>query len=176
MVAFILMSRFEPSGGYPNRDTVLLLGSLACGIVGGGISLCLWRIGLILLGATAGFLFGMFILSWESGGVIKDGKGRIIFLAVMTALPAIFISFFQKILLVVASSIAGAYSVIFGIDCYAKTGFTDSARNFLVGADKFSFTVFARDGKVIALLCSMIALAIIGMIVQFRIFKRKDKY
>ncbi|TPX69399.1 hypothetical protein SpCBS45565_g02398 [Spizellomyces sp. 'palustris'] len=174
LVGYLILTAVEPSSGYPNRATVLLLGPLASGVIGGGLALCVWRLGLVAIGAAAGFLFAMFILSWQTGGVIGTAQGRIIFLAAMTGVGGLAVSFFQKILLVVATSIGGAYSIVFGIDCYARTGFTDSTRQFLVGENKFSYTVFERNGKVIALLCSMIAFAIIGMIIQFRFFKRRD--
>ncbi|KAJ3189968.1 hypothetical protein HDU85_000258 [Gaertneriomyces sp. JEL0708] len=173
LVGYILLTNLEPDGGFSNRETVLLLGSLACGVVGGLLALCLWRIGLILVGCAGGFLLGMFILSWKTDGVISSGQGKVIFLAVLTAVGGLAIIFMEKWLLAVATSIAGAYSLIFGIDCFALTGFRESVENFLTGPNKFNYAVFEQNPKVIALLCSMIALAIIGTVIQLRIFKRK---
>ncbi|TPX58519.1 hypothetical protein PhCBS80983_g03081 [Powellomyces hirtus] len=142
LTGYILMVNLEPNTGYEHRGTVLLLGSLACGVVGGGIALCLWKLGLVLLGATAGFLFGMFLLSWKDGGLVDSEKGRIILLAVATGIGIILALVLQKKLLIVGTSMAGAYSVVFGIDCYARTGFTESMQTFLSGPDEVNWTTF----------------------------------
>ncbi|KAJ3147482.1 hypothetical protein HDU89_005305 [Geranomyces variabilis] len=176
LVAYILMVHFEPSDGYNHRGTVLLLGSLACGLVGGGTALCLWKIGLICLGATAGFLFGMFLLSWKSGGLADTQKGQIILLAVCTGVGAIAIGIFQKKLLVVATSIAGSYAVIFGVDEYARTGFTEAMQTFLSSPESPNWTEFERSRDVIILLCSMILLAIIGIVLQLKVTRKRDNW
>ncbi|KAI8922178.1 hypothetical protein DFJ77DRAFT_445634 [Powellomyces hirtus] len=169
------MVNLEPNTGYEHRGTVLLLGSLACGVVGGGIALCLWKLGLVLLGATAGFLFGMFLLSWKDGGLVDSEKGRIILLAVATGIGIILALVLQKKLLIVGTSMAGAYSVVFGIDCYARTGFTESMQAFLSGPDEVNWTTFDRSRDVIILLCSMVLLAVIGMIIQFRFTRKREE-
>ncbi|KAJ3010680.1 hypothetical protein HKX48_007240 [Thoreauomyces humboldtii] len=172
LAGYILLVHFEPSSGYDHRQTVLLLGSLACGMVGGGIALCLWKLGLVALGATAGFLFGMFLLSWKSNGLVSGTNGRIILLSICTGIGAILAVVLQKRLLIVGTSIAGAYSVIFGIDCFAQTGFTQSVNNFLSSPSTVNYENFDRSRDVIILLCAMVVLAVLGIIIQARFTRR----
>ena len=108
--------------GYPgvNNDALLLWGSLAIGLVGGLISVFLYRVGLTLLGLLAGFTLAVWILSLKSGGLITNETGRAIFIGCLALVVAILIHFFEKVIIILASSMGGSYSIIYGIDTFAQ--------------------------------------------------------
>ncbi|RKO82815.1 hypothetical protein BDK51DRAFT_52089 [Blyttiomyces helicus] len=59
--------------------------------------------------------------------------------------------------------------MVFGIDCFAQTGFINASESFLSSSDHRSFTTFTGSGKITAMLVSVVVLALIGIVVQFRI-------
>ncbi|KND00290.1 uncharacterized protein SPPG_04619 [Spizellomyces punctatus DAOM BR117] len=167
-LGYSILLNLEPQpDGWSNRDTILLLGSLACGIVGGLLAVCLVKLGLACIGALGGFSLAMFILSFQSGGVIQSGLGRTIFIIAMVVVGAIAIFFLVKPVLIVSTAVAGAMSIVLGIDVFARTGFTPALRLFLTG-NRFDVSIFTRDNKVLALLITAAVLAIVGILVQFR--------
>ncbi|KAI8820873.1 uncharacterized protein EV422DRAFT_530521 [Fimicolochytrium jonesii] len=173
LAGYLILVNVEPSSGYPNHSTTILLGSLACGVVGGGLAICLWRLGIVFLGAGAGFLFGMFLLSWQSGGIIDSSNGRIILLAITTGLGLFAAGFLQKRALIVATSIAGAYSLMFGIDCFVRTGLVESFGAFLVKPENYSHTSFVLTWQVGLMLGSMVLIAFIGTVIQWKFTKSR---
>ena len=120
----MLLTKFQPEGGYSNADAVLFWGSLAIGILGGLLALFVYRVGITLLGILAGFLAATWILSLKSGGLIQDQTGRIIFIVVLCLVGAIIVHFFEKIVIITSSSLGGAYSIVYGVDTFTKTGYT----------------------------------------------------
>ncbi|TPX57334.1 hypothetical protein PhCBS80983_g03890 [Powellomyces hirtus] len=165
-LAYVILINLEPDAGYNNRDTILLAVTLAVGFVGGLLSVCLVKLGIACVGAAGGFALAMFVLSWKTGGVIDSGIGKLIFILAMIVLGIVLVFFLLKTALIVATSIVGAYSLIFGIDMFARTGFTETVHNILV--KRTTRVNEVTDTKVIALLVSFVVLAIIGMLVQFR--------
>ena len=133
IIGYALLTQFEPTGGYDNRDLVLIFGSLAIGIVGGLLSYFIFRLGLFMMGALAGLLLALFLLSLKNGGLIPDPTGRIVFLVFMALLGGIVIQFFVKPLVIIFTSFDGAYSIVYGIDIFAQTGFNEIARDYLSG-------------------------------------------
>jgi Domain of unknown function (DUF4203) len=108
-LTYIILANLEPVAGYVNRDTVYLTGCLAVGFVLGLLLVCFVKIGIVAVGAWAGFLLSIWVLSWKSDGVIDSQAGRIIFICVVTALGAVMIMFFQKSVMITATSFSGAF-------------------------------------------------------------------
>ncbi|KAL2917735.1 hypothetical protein HK105_202608 [Polyrhizophydium stewartii] len=168
LVGFVILTRAEPTAGYANRDTVLLLGSLAFGIAGGFLALLFWQFGVSCLGAMAGVAVALFVLSWKSNGAIESETGRAIFIAVCALIGAVVIHFVERPAIIVSTSVLGAYLVIMGIDFFAKTGVVAAIRQFLSGTNRFDTSVFSTSNGTFGMLCTMVVLAVIGIIVQFR--------
>ncbi|KAJ3042950.1 hypothetical protein HDV00_006257 [Rhizophlyctis rosea] len=170
VLGYMLMINIEPATGYgTNRDTILLVSALVFGVLGGGLAICFWKLALGLLGALGGFALGLFILSWKTGGLLDSGAPRTAFLIVMSIFGVVIIYFFQKAVIIVATSVLGSYGVLLGADVFIGTGFADSANAFLSSASKPSFGNFTATPKVYGMLAGMVALAIVGMLVQWKI-------
>ncbi|KAH9245289.1 hypothetical protein BASA81_017243 [Batrachochytrium salamandrivorans] len=169
MIGYVILTRAEPADGYPHRDTVLLVGSLLIGLVGGALAVCLYHVG-ICLGALGGAALALFILGWHSDGVIQSSTGRAIFVAVLALIGAVVVHFFEKIAIMLATSILGAYLVILGIDEFASTGFIDTVRLFMSGPNRYNFSAVHPTGPVFGLLISMVVLALVGFIVQYKAY------
>ena len=134
--------------------------------------MCIWRLGLAAIGALGGFFLALFILSCKSDGVIQSGIGRSIFIAIFCILGAILISFFEKPILILSTSIVGSFSFIYGVDIFAHKGFIQAVRVFL-GERSLSAT-YELTGVVIGMLVSVLILAGIGMVVQYRLSKNHE--
>ncbi|KAL3900910.1 MAG: hypothetical protein SGCHY_001003 [Lobulomycetales sp.] len=168
-LAYIILSAAEPSDLYANRDLVYLLVSLAAGIVTAFLFLCVWRLGLAAIGALAGFALALFILSWASGGAISSGTGRSIFIGVLALLGSILIHFIEKPFLIVSTSLAGSFSFVYGVDVFARKGFVEAVQFFLGNSDSGSRYVIT--GSVYGMLASIIVITVIGIVVQWRLWR-----
>jgi len=168
-LGYLFMINIEPAGGLNNRETVLLVASIVFGIVGGLLAICFWKLAVALLGALMGFALAMFVLSWKSGGVISSGLPRAGFICALSLVGSVIILFFQKPIIIVSTSIIGAYSMAVGVDLFAHTGFIETTGAFLTSSSKASFETFETNPKIYGMLGSTALLAIIGMVAQWRI-------
>jgi hypothetical protein len=171
-LAFIILSNVEPmnadgsSGWGDRRDTIYLCVCLAVGVVGGLLVMCVWKVGLFALGCIGGFFLAMFILSWASSGLISQNVGRSVFIVILTLVGGVAALFLEHHVVIIATSIAGAYAVGAGIDVFARTGMVESTKALLT-SNPGSYQI---DNKgVYGILVGMLVLAVLGMIVQYRI-------
>lgn len=77
---------------------------------------CLVKFGIACIGAAGGFTLALFIMSWQDGGVISSGIGKILFFIAMIVVGIIVIFVILKPALIIATSVLGAYSFVFGVD------------------------------------------------------------
>ena len=168
IIGYAILTKCEPSGGYSNREAVLIFGSLAFGLLGGLLGFFIFRLGLFFVGAFGGLSLSLFILSLKSGGLIQDPTGRSIFIAVLAIGGGIIIQFFVKPIVIICTSFDGAYSIVYGIDIFARTGFNQAATNWFEGKQGLSLNEFTVSWKTITLLVTVLVLFIIGLVVQFR--------
>ncbi|KAI9333343.1 hypothetical protein DFJ73DRAFT_854439, partial [Zopfochytrium polystomum] len=166
-VGYTVLTRVEPSSGYPSRDLVLLLGSIGAGIVVGALLLCLRGLAVSLIGGAAGLYLALFLLSLRSGGLIQSDVGRLVFIAVFVVVGAIAAVVVERWAVIVGTSVVGSYLFVLGVDCFAQTGFTTAATDFL-GGGGLSFGDFEANGKVWALAATFVILALIGIVTQHR--------
>ncbi|KAF9394430.1 hypothetical protein CPC16_011314 [Podila verticillata] len=71
------------ANGGVTSETLLLIISIVVGILGGLLLICCSRLGVAVLGALALYSLGLWILGWQSGGVITSRVGRGILLGVL---------------------------------------------------------------------------------------------
>ena len=110
VLGYMLLINIEPASGFgENRDTILLVAAIVFGLLGGLMSICFWKLALAVLGALGGFALGLFILSFKTGGVLDAGLARTGFLAVMSLVGCVCMFFFQKVLIIISTSILGSY-------------------------------------------------------------------
>ncbi|RUS32464.1 hypothetical protein BC938DRAFT_475338 [Jimgerdemannia flammicorona] len=173
-LAWIILSNVEPTDGYGAfRDTVYLVVSLGIGLIGGLFFVCCYHIGIYFLAAIGGYVLGLWILSWSTGGVIHETWGRIILLVGLIIVCVALVIFFERFVIIVLTSVIGAWTVILGLDMFIHTGFAEEVQQFL---NRNHQTETQITWKVQAMLAGVAALAIVGIIVQFKVHPRQERW
>jgi hypothetical protein len=174
-VAWIILTNAEPAGTYGSaRLTILLVVSLGVGLIAGLFLACCFHLGLWLLGAYGGYVLGLWILAWQSNGVIQQRWGQGLFLGLM-ALAGFFLTFFfERTTVIFFTSLIGAYSIIFALDIFLNTGFIQSAEYFLDSNPNHQVS-YVVSWRVYAMLAALIVLTFIGVAVQFALSRRAAK-
>lgn len=126
IIGYTILTKTNAGSGSP---TVLLYGSLAIGLVGGILAVLLYRLGISLLGALGGMTLALWINSLKAGGVLADKTQLTIFIIVFAVIGAIVIHFAEKIVIILCSSFAGAYSICYGIDTFTHFGYAGRLRD-----------------------------------------------
>ncbi|RUS34137.1 hypothetical protein BC938DRAFT_482303 [Jimgerdemannia flammicorona] len=151
-----------------SNQTLTLIISIIVGLLGGAILTCCWHIGLYFLAALAGYALALWILGWKSGGLIESSTGRVILIVVLIIVFVLLIIFFERWMVIISTSVIGAYLIILGIDIFAQTGFASNAASFL-SSNHSTNSNTNMDWKTYIMLAAFIALAIIGIFFQNRI-------
>ncbi|KAF9089335.1 hypothetical protein BGX23_006755 [Mortierella sp. AD031] len=158
------------NGGVTSQTLI----SVVVGIFGGLLLVCCSRLGVAVLGAMALYSLGLWILSWKAGGVIKSSTGRGILLAVLAVVGFIVGFIREKETVIIGSAFLGAYSFVAGVDFFAQTGFISEADSFINSKNNLDNRVGNLSGAEYALLATFIVMAILGMVVQFRWWGRRN--
>lgn len=161
--------------GGVTSETLLLVISIVVGILGGLLLICCSRLGVAVLGALALYSLGLWILGWQSGGVITSRVGRGILLGVLAAVGFFIGLCRERETVIVGSALVGAYSFVAGVDMFAHTGFVNQADSFINSKNNIDSRV-SLDAKQYALLATFIVMALLGMAVQFRAWGRRRFY
>ncbi|KAF9346136.1 hypothetical protein BGX26_002387 [Mortierella sp. AD094] len=167
-VAYIAMA----NGGV-SSFTLLLVISIVVGIFGGLLLVCCSRLGVAVLGALALYSLGLWILGWRYGGIITSSTGRGILLGVLVAVGFIVGFIFEHKTVIIGTALVGAYSIVAGIDFYAHTGFLDQANSFINSKSSINNRVDSMSAAEYGLLAAFIVLALLGMVVQFKLWGRR---
>lgn len=162
------------ANGGVQSQTLLLVVSIVVGIVGGLFLICCSRLGVAVLGALALYALGLWIMGWKSGGLITNSTSRTILLVVLAIVGFIAGLFSPDEVVIVGSAIVGAYSIVIGIDMYAHTGFTSEADSFINSRNTFGSHFENQPWQIYALLGGFLALAILGMLIQFYSWGRRS--
>ncbi|KAI1304671.1 hypothetical protein EDD11_005071 [Mortierella claussenii] len=147
--------------------TLLLVISIGVGVLGGLLLVFCSRLGVAILGALAFYALGLWILGWKSGGLITSSTGRIILLVALAVLGFLVGLFSEKEMVIVGSAIVGAYSFVIGVDMYAHTGFSNQADSFINSKNTVESHFENQTVGAYALLGTFLAMAALGMIIQF---------
>lgn len=158
---YILLANVLPQDT-GNRNAIILAVSLILGILAGGLLVCLWTIGVYIIGLLGGYALALFILSMKTGGVL-DGAAKIVFIIVLMIIGLFLAHFFERLLIIGATAFIGAYMVMLGADGFAKTGFINAVKDILTGSTDYVLTP-----QVIAFIVASAILAIIGAFWQLR--------
>lgn len=169
-LAWIALKNAEPANGYGSNAQWIYLGvSGAAGILGGALFLCFWRLGFAAIGAIAGFYLAIFVLSWQTGGVISNGTGRTIFIIACVIIGIVLTFFIERHVVIIGTAIVGSGSFFVGLDNFVHTGFSDAFIQFLSGkANGFISTGgYHVSGKVYGMLAGTLAMMVVGACFQY---------
>jgi hypothetical protein len=151
-----------------DNNTIILLVSLAIGLVVGLLFLCCSTVAIWFLGALTGYLLALFILAWASDGVIHSRPGRIILIVILTIVGFLFACLNKNAFIILGTAFIGAYAIILGIDLFVRTGFAESVSAFTDGNHDVTYET---NIKVYLMLAGMVALFIVGSLFQFKYHK-----
>jgi len=166
IVAWVILTNAEPSNGYGKAAaTIILIVSLAVGIIVGLLFMLCADVAVWFLGGLGGYTLALFILSWADNDVIHSKAGRIIFILIFTIAGFILAFFFKNTVIILATAFIGAFSIMLGIDMFARTGFKEGVRLSLDGNHDITFNA---STKVYLMLVATIILFIIGAVFQWR--------
>lgn len=167
IIGFILGAYFV--GGFAASYTggvgiVALIAGLAGGLIGGSVFVTLYFIGIFFLGAIGGWVFGVMLTS-------TAGSGMHIILFIMLALGGgILAIFFQKLVIIVSTSLIGAWYMVAGAFTLMGSEFTP----MVMFGYPSRFASFAEGPGIVMLMC-WIALGVSGIVFQYRYSASRDK-
>ncbi|KAF9928777.1 hypothetical protein FBU30_002097 [Linnemannia zychae] len=162
------------ANGGVTSQTLLLVISIVVGILGGLLLVCCSRLGVAILGAMALYSLGLWILGWKAGGIIHSSTGRGILLGVLAIVGFILGFIREKETVIIGSALLGAYSFVVGVDFFAQTGFVSETDSFINSKNNLDERMGKLSGAEYALLATFIVLSILGMVVQFRWWGRRN--
>ncbi|KAI8826733.1 uncharacterized protein EV422DRAFT_8094 [Fimicolochytrium jonesii] len=164
VLAFIILSQIEAKGHSfgDSRSIIFLVVGVVLGLIVGSLFQCVWKLGLIAIGAILGFTLAMFVLSLAKNGLISQGTGRTIFIIALTIIGGVLVLFFEKPILVLGTSVGGAFAVMFGVDIFTKVGLVEASQQFLAGN-----ALYEPDKWVYVELAAWAILAVVGIIAQW---------
>jgi len=117
---------------YVDTTNVILVSvSLGVGVLCGLIVLCLVRVGLFAIGATAGFVFASWLLAWIHVAQIQSDVGRWVFLIGCSFVCGVLTLVLQKPLIVVCTAFFGSFFFFYGVDQFVDVGYAEAFENIL---------------------------------------------
>jgi hypothetical protein len=149
-------------------QAVLILAGLLGGIIGAVLMVALYFVGIFLLGAWLGSLLGVLL---TGGGENPVATVIIVTLAVMGGIVAVF---FQKLMIIISTSLGGSWSIVSGVSHFVGAGF-GPIRSFQYHPNLRVLRSMGVQGYIM-LLC-WVLLGVTGIIAQYRATKdqREDE-
>lgn len=145
--------------------------ALLAGMLGGFISVWLWKVALVSLGVLGGLAAGIYALSWRSNGLLRKPSHRTVFIAVLAAAGGLTSLFLESPIIIASTAIVGAISVSAGADVFIDTGFNEAFK-MLIQNKGGSFEIHAGS---YGLLASCGIAAVLGAAIQTYLIHRKAK-
>ncbi|KAI9320830.1 hypothetical protein BX666DRAFT_1911677 [Dichotomocladium elegans] len=171
-VAYIVLVNAKEDYG-SNSETILLVVSVVVGLLAGLLLSCCFFLAVYLLGGVLGYLAALWFLSWSDNGVIQSNWGRAILIICCVIVGIVLIAFFERTMVVIATSFIGSFFVFFGIDLYVQTGFTTAVSSFL-HARNFDTLAESSPG-VRGMLGGTLGLTLFSCLVQYLLIRKRDQ-
>ncbi len=141
---------------YTANMVVLVILAIFGGLIGASLSIAFYYVGLFLLGALAGWQLGFLI-------AMAINIEFVIIIPIIAAILAGFLAcFFQKPVIIIATALIGAWSVVTGGFYFFGTGIIPTD----LFSDPFMLVESLRETNPVVIL-AWIVLSIAGMIFQF---------
>jgi hypothetical protein len=172
--AYILVGQVYGSLGVPQdgkSDVVRYGASLLAGVLGGFVSIWLWKVALVSLGVLGGLGLGIWALSWRSNGLISNPTHRTVFLSVLAAAGGLASIFFETPLIIASTAVVGSIVLSAGIDSFVHAGFNEAFRE-LVQNKGATFTIGKAGYGLLAWCGAAVAM---GAFFQFILVRQKGK-
>ncbi|KAI8614780.1 hypothetical protein BC830DRAFT_1169118 [Chytriomyces sp. MP71] len=148
-------------------DWVFIVSAILSGLLGGFLFVFLWKVGLFFLGAGLGFCLAA-LIAFALQNVWHNSTAKYIFLGVLALIGGIAILFFEVPVLVLSTSVIGAYWSFVGLDVFVRTGFF----GVVVSISHGDVTVFTTTNSWVWMLIGCLVLALVGVAVQWHEIRR----
>ncbi|KAI8604062.1 hypothetical protein EDD21DRAFT_402356 [Dissophora ornata] len=132
---------------------------LLAGFIGGVLSFRFWDLGMIIAGGFGGFALGMGIIGAANDSIPMFG--RYILLIGVIVLGATVAVFWERLSIILATSFAGAFMVMFGVDEFLQVGYREMMVIFEFAGKALTYH---PDKKVYIMIGSSLALACLGIV------------
>jgi len=124
------------------------------------------------VGFLAGCALSISLLHISALQPLLDTVPRPAFIAAVVAVVVVINFFLESIVLPLASSTAGGFSVACGLDVYLHSGWNEQAKAILTQQDANRFPV---SDEMIPLLVIFLVLAVVGMVCQYLVQRYLDE-
>ncbi|PVU85099.1 hypothetical protein BB559_007215, partial [Furculomyces boomerangus] len=121
-----------PLDGENTRSVTYLVVAIVVGLIGGALTLWLYKTNLLIIGGLGGFAVAAYIMSWSSTGLFSQIWVRVVFIVASVIVGGLLVLFLERPAIIISTSIYGSYALFVGIDCFARTGFKESIASVLV--------------------------------------------
>ncbi len=144
------------------NEGLALIAAVMGGVIGAGVSLFLYLVGIFIVGALMGGILGSTFLNHAADQVAGMADvTEIVILLLMVVLGGILALFFQKLIIVASTASTGAWSAINGL-AYFVTG--------SVGLE-----VERQSEAAILITVCWLALAAVGLATQYKLVQSDDR-
>ena len=150
-----------------------MVAGLLAGVIVGIVTICIYHVGLFLVGASVGFLFAWFFLSIIDPQFFQDKIYIPIIIAIVAGVISGVITLaYPKYLVILGTSAVGAFQIVWALDYYLELG---QAVYYLAlyAVDRSELTLCWYSWVVVAL-CPV--LFITGFFVQLLVTGRKHNH
>jgi len=143
---------------------VLVVCTAVAGIVGGIVMLFVVKVGIFILGASAGFLLFCVAMSVRDQGLIHEPIAIYVGMCACFVIGGVIALLIQKPLIIFATAFGGSYAVIAGVDRFAHGGFCEVIPNLIA----YHRELIDADYKTYIEIAACFVLTVAGLYVQFR--------
>jgi hypothetical protein len=154
-----------------NRDLVYFVTMIVAGIIGGFISLCLYKVGIFILGGMSGFLVATLLLQLDPISNALQGEiARYLFFGAFILVFGVLLVVYQATILKFATSFVGSYAFFVGVDHWIQSGFG----TFLYNA-VYNIKLSSVESTTYVMVAGFLMLFVMGVFVQNRYNGRHGK-
>lgn len=94
--------------------------TILCGIIGGIVAFFFWEIGIYAVAAYGGYTLALAIAGFAT---LTSAVATYIITAIFIILACLAVHYFERLLIILATSIGGSFAFIYGLDYFVRTGF-----------------------------------------------------
>jgi hypothetical protein len=173
MIAFIVLANVQDRVGLGRHAKAIMMGgSLAAGVAGAALGLWLWMVALGAVGGLGGLCASLWVLSWpliRSKKYVEGPVERPLFIAGAALCGCCLALVFEKAVIVAGTALTGALAICSGLDVILQSGLNDE-----LGATIINKTISKTvEPRTMAMLVSIGALFLIGVLFQYRVSGRE---
>jgi len=143
---------------------VLVVCTVVAGIVGGIVMLFVVKVGIFMLGASAGFILFCVVMSVRNQGLIHEPIAIYVGMCASFVIGGVIALLVQKPLIIFATAFGGSYAVIAGIDRYVQGGFCQVIPHLIANHRE----LINADYKTYIEIAACVVLTVAGLYVQFK--------